>query len=116
MFLAPIYDLIFDKPCLRLSEESLVVLRPIGDWSMEQDGNYLHIYGCSSAPHILPMHVLDRLVLMEIVCQMAKFGSNSKLKEHKKGMFPAYPLMTIAFTLVYFATALVQADEWISTN
>jgi len=47
---------------------------------------------------------------------MAKFGSNSKLKEHKKGMFPAYPLMTIAFTLVYFATALVQADEWISTN
>lgn len=39
------------------------------------------------------------------------FGSNVKLKEHKKGLFPMYPLTIGAFTLLEFSIALVWEDE-----
>ena len=40
------------------------------------------VYGKTSAPHILPKHIMDILVLMEVAYQMAKFGDNYKLKEY----------------------------------
>lgn len=41
----------------------------------------------------------------------AKFGTNVRLKEHKKGLFPSYPLTIGTFTLADFGTALAQANE-----
>lgn len=108
---APLYELLFNLPCPRFLEESLQVLEPIGDCYVECDGNYLWTYGCTLTPYILPMHVLDRLVLMEIVYQTAKFGANVRLKEHKKGLFPSYPLTIGALTLADFAVALTEIEE-----
>ena len=111
VFLAPLYKLVFNKPCSIFVEESLQALDPLGDRYIERDGNYLWLYGCTSAPHILPKHVLDILVLMEVAYKTAKFGANVKLKEHKKGLFPTCPLTIGVFTLLDLTAALTHEDD-----
>ena len=110
VFLAPIYVLLFYKPCLILFKGNLVVLGLINSWYIEGDDNYIQIYKCTSSLHIFLNHILGRLVIMDASYQIIEFGSYIELKEHEKCILSTYPLTIRDFIMKYFFAILVKHD------
>jgi hypothetical protein len=68
-FMAPLYVMIYNQNPLRLSPKSMQVVKDIGDWYIGKYYTYVRIYGCASAPHLLPKYIPDKLVVREIAYQ-----------------------------------------------
>jgi hypothetical protein len=91
-FLARVYSLIFKKNYLRFSYAARKVISRIGHWYLEERSTYLRIFGATGAPHLLPAHVSNRLVLGEICYHTILQGFNASLVKDKKRAFIPYGL------------------------
>jgi hypothetical protein len=89
-FITWVHSLIFKEDCPRLFEEERRVISRIGHWYMEERNTYIIIFGATSAPHLLPTHVLDMLVLGEIFYQTILQGFNASLVKDEKRLFIPY--------------------------
>lgn len=108
-FMAPLHSLIFNKPAPRLSIEARNTIRSIGDWYIEEFYTYIRILGHTSAPHLLPKYVPDRLVLREIAYQTVVEGVTALLSSHSKKTWPKFPIKVGIFTLLNGPHALKEA-------
>jgi hypothetical protein len=66
-FLARVYFLIFRKECPRLSVAAKKMIEKVGHWYFEETSTYIRVFGATDAPHLLPVHVPDHLILGEIL-------------------------------------------------
>jgi hypothetical protein len=89
-FIARVYSLIFKQDFPRLSEATRKVISKIGHWYLEERNTYIRIFGALGAPHLLPTHVPDKLVLGEICYQTILQGFNASLVKDKKRIFIPY--------------------------
>jgi hypothetical protein len=62
----------------------------VGHWYLDERNTYIRVVGDTRAPHLLPMHVPDRLVVGEICYQTILQGYNSTLVKEKKRAFIPY--------------------------
>jgi hypothetical protein len=45
------------------------MISKVGHWYLDEHATYIRVFGATGAPHILPAHVPDRLVVGEICYQ-----------------------------------------------
>lgn len=110
-FFAPLYELIICKPCPRLSDKAIEVLQDIGDWYIDERSTYINIYGETKAPHTLPVHVPNRLVIREVAYKTAIHGFNAYLARHQKKLCPPYPISIDLYGLTYSAWARMEGEK-----
>jgi hypothetical protein len=65
-FIARVHFIIFRKECPRLSATAKKMISKVGHWYFEETSTYIRVFGATGAPHLLPVHVPDRLILGEI--------------------------------------------------
>jgi hypothetical protein len=54
-------------------------IKDIGDWYIGRCYTYIRIYGCASAPHLLPKYIPNKLMIREIAYQTVDVGITSLL-------------------------------------
>jgi hypothetical protein len=89
-FLARVYFIIFRKECPRLSVAAKKMIAKVGHWYFEETSTYIRVFKATSTPHLLVVHVLDRLILGEICYQTILQGYNASLVKDKKRAFIPY--------------------------
>jgi hypothetical protein len=89
-FIACIYFIIFKKECPRLSMVSKKIIAKVGHWYLDKNTTYIRVFRATGAPHLLPAHVPDRLVMGEICYQTILQGYNATLVKDKKWAFIPY--------------------------
>jgi hypothetical protein len=57
---------------------------------LEETTTYIRVFGATGAPHLLPTHVLDKLIVEEIYYQTILQGYNATLVKDKKREFIPY--------------------------
>jgi hypothetical protein len=62
----------------------------VGHWYLDDLDTYIKVFGAIGAPHILPVHVPDRIVVGEICYQTILQGYNATLVKDKKRVFIPY--------------------------
>jgi hypothetical protein len=62
----------------------------VGNWYLDKRDTYIRVLGATVASHILPTHVLDRLVVGTICYQTILQGYNATLIKGKKQTFIPY--------------------------
>jgi hypothetical protein len=65
-FIACIYFIIFKKECPMISTTAKKMIAKVGHQYLEEHTTYISVFGATRAPHLLPAHVLDWLILGEI--------------------------------------------------
>jgi hypothetical protein len=65
-FIARIHLIIFRKEFLRISAASKKMISKVGHWYFEETSTYIRLFRATSAPHLLPSHVLGHLILGDI--------------------------------------------------
>jgi hypothetical protein len=70
-----------------------------GHWYIDEHDTYIRVFGDTGAPHILPVHVPDRLVVGEICHKTILQGFNTNLVKDKNRAFTPY-IFHIGFYLV----------------
>jgi hypothetical protein len=86
-FIARIHFIIFKKECPRLSAAAKKMVAKVGHWYLDERSTYIRVFGATRAPHLLPAHVPDRLVVGEICYQTILQGYNATLVKDKKRGF-----------------------------
>jgi hypothetical protein len=66
------------------------MIENIGHWYLDERDSYIRIFGASRAPHLFPMHVLDRLVVGKNCYQTFLQGYTATLVKDKKHTFIPY--------------------------
>jgi hypothetical protein len=66
------------------------IISKIGHWYLDEHDTYIRVFEATGAPHILPSHVLDGLVVGEICYQTILQGYNATLVKEKKQAFIPY--------------------------
>jgi hypothetical protein len=66
------------------------VIAKVGHWYLDEHNTYIRVFGATGAPHLLPVHVPDRLVVGEICYQTILQGYNATLVKDKKKTFIPY--------------------------
>jgi hypothetical protein len=66
------------------------VISKIGHWYLDEHDTYIKVLRATGAPHLLPTHVLGRLVVGEICYQTIVQGYNATLVKDKKWAFIPY--------------------------
>jgi hypothetical protein len=89
-FIARVSSLIFKNYFPRLSEAARKVISKTGHWYLEERNTYIKIFVSLGAPHLLPAHVLDKLVLWEIYYHTILQGFDASLLKDKKRIFNPY--------------------------
>jgi hypothetical protein len=89
-FIAQIYFIPFNKECPRLSNTTKKTISKVGHWYLDERDTYIRVFGATRAPHILPTHVPDQLVVGEICYQTILQGYNVTLVKDKKQAFIPY--------------------------
>jgi hypothetical protein len=89
-FIDKIYFIIFRKECPRLSTATKKMIAEVGDKYFEETSTYIRVFEATGAPHLLPIHVPDRLILGEIFYQTILQGYNVSLVKDKKRDFIPY--------------------------
>jgi len=65
------------------------MISKVGDWYLDERDTYIRVFGATEAPHFLPVHVPDRLVVGEICYQNILQGYNATLvKDNKREFIP----------------------------
>jgi hypothetical protein len=89
-FIACIYFIIFKKEFPRLSMATNKMIAKVGHWYLDEHSTYIRVFGATKAPHLLPAHVPDRLVMGEICYQTILRGYNTTFVKDKKQAFIPY--------------------------
>jgi hypothetical protein len=89
-FIAHIYFILFKKECMRLSIAAKKVISKVGHWYLNERDTYIMVFRATGAPHLLPAHVTDQLVVGEICYQTILQGYNTTLVKDKKQAFIPY--------------------------
>jgi hypothetical protein len=66
------------------------MISKVGHWYLDEHDTYIRVFGAIGAPHILPAHVPDHLVVGEICYQTILQGYNATLVKGKKWVFIPY--------------------------
>jgi hypothetical protein len=89
-FIARIYFILFKKEFPRLSTMAKKMISKVGHWYLDEHDTYTKVFGATGAPHLLPAHVLDCLVVGKIFYQTILQGYNATLIKDKKQAFIPY--------------------------
>jgi hypothetical protein len=89
-FITHIYFIIFKKECPRLSTTTKTMRAKVVHLYLVERSTYIRVFGATEAPHILPSHVPDHLVMGEIYYQTILQSYNATLVKDKKRAFIAY--------------------------
>jgi len=89
-FIVRVHFLIFRKEFPRLSATAKNMISKVGHWYFEEIITYIRVFRATGAPHLLPIHVLDHLILGEICYQTILQGYNASLVKEKKREFIHY--------------------------
>jgi hypothetical protein len=89
-FITRIHFILFKKECPRLLTIAKKMISKVGQWYLDEKDTYIRVFKATRAPHILPVHVPDRLVVGEIYCQTILQGYNATLVKYKKRAFIPY--------------------------
>ena len=65
-FIAHIYFILFKKECLRLSIAAKNLISKVGHYYLDEHDTYINMFRATREPHLLVVHVSDRLVVGEI--------------------------------------------------
>jgi hypothetical protein len=89
-FIARVHFIIFRKECPRLSATTKKMISKVGHWYFKETSTYIRVFGATGAPHLLPVHVPDHLILGDICYQTILQGYNASLVKDKKRDFIPY--------------------------
>jgi hypothetical protein len=89
-FITHIYFIIFKKEFPRLSAAAKKMIAKVGHWYLDEHSTYIRVFGATRAPHLLPTHVPDWLVVGEICYHTILQGYNTTLVKDKKHAFIPY--------------------------
>jgi len=89
-FIALIYFILFKKEFPRLSAVTKKMISKVGHWYLDENNTYIKVFKATRAPHLLPTHVPDQLVVGEICYQTILQGYNATLVKEKKRAFIPY--------------------------
>jgi hypothetical protein len=89
-FIARIHFILFKKECRRLSVAAKEVISKFGHWYLDECDTYTRVFGATGAPHLLPAHIPDRLVVGGIFYQTILQGYNATMVKDKKWEFIPY--------------------------
>jgi hypothetical protein len=98
-FITRIHFIIFKKECPRLSAAAKKMVAKVGHWYLDEFSTYIRVFGATVAPHILPAHVPDQLIVGEICYHAILQGYNATLVKEKKQAFIPYGFQ-VGFYLV----------------
>jgi hypothetical protein len=76
-FIVHIHFILFKKECPRLLVAGKKVIAKVGHWYLDERDTYIRVFGATAAPHLLPAHVPNRLVVGEICYQTILQGYNT---------------------------------------
>jgi hypothetical protein len=62
----------------------------VGHWYLEETTTYIRLFGAMDTQHLIPTHVLDRVIVGEICSQTILQGYNATLVKDKKRAFIPY--------------------------
>jgi hypothetical protein len=79
----------------------------VGHWYFEETNTYIKVFGAIGMPHLLPIHVPDRLIVGEICYQIILQGYNATLVKDKKRAFIPYGFH-IRFYMVKYTAHMKQ--------
>jgi hypothetical protein len=65
-FISRKYFIIFRKEFPRLSVAAKKMIAKVGHWYFEETNTYIRVFGTTSAPHLLLIHVPYHLILGDI--------------------------------------------------
>jgi hypothetical protein len=63
------------------------MISKVGHWYLEETTTYIRVFGATGTPHVIPIHVSDRLIVGEIHYQTILQGYNATLVKDKKREF-----------------------------
>jgi hypothetical protein len=89
-FIARIYFILFKKECPRLSVAAKKMIAKVGHWYLDEHSTYIRVFWATGAPHLLPTHVPDWLVMGEICYPTILQSYNATLVKDKKWAFIPY--------------------------
>ncbi len=101
----------FYKRAPRPFEEAKIDFIPIGRWFGEEIFTYVRFDGSLAPPHVLPLHVPDKLLAREISYQIVGDGSTKTLKKAKKYLWPSFPIQCGVYALHDFKHASLEIDN-----
>lgn len=108
----PLYKMLYDKDPLRCSPESEVDILPVARWFGRELYTYVRVFTSSSTPHVLPLHIPNKLLAREISYQTCgKGGLTKDLKDKKKAIWPQFPVSCGAFSLFYVGHAFTEVKN-----
>jgi hypothetical protein len=88
-FIDRVHFIIFRKEFPRLTAEAKNMVSKVGHWYFEETNTYIKVFRATGAPHLLPIHVLDQLIVGEICYQTILQGYNATLlKERRELLYP----------------------------
>jgi hypothetical protein len=64
------------------------MISKVGHWHLDEHDTYIRVF--EGAPHLLPVHVSERLVVVDICYQTILQGYNATLVKDKKWVFIPY--------------------------
>jgi hypothetical protein len=102
-FIARVYFILFKKECPSLTAEAKKMISKVGHWYLEEATTYIRVFGATSAPHLLPTHVPDWLIVGEICYQTILQGYNATLVKDKKREFIPYDFHVGFYMVKYIA-------------
>jgi hypothetical protein len=89
-FITCIHFIIFKKECPSLLIVAKKMISKVGHWYLDERDTYIRVFGATRAPHLLHVHVPDRLVVGEVYYQTILQGYNATLVKDKKQAFIPY--------------------------
>jgi hypothetical protein len=66
------------------------MISKVDHWYLDEHDTYIRVFEATRAPHLLPTHVPDRLVVVEICYHTILQGYNATLVKDKKRAFIPY--------------------------
>jgi hypothetical protein len=83
-FIVRIFFIIFKREFSRLFVATKKMILKLGHWYLDEHTTYIRVFGATRAPHFLPSHIPDRLIIGEICYQTILQGYNATLVKDKK--------------------------------
>jgi hypothetical protein len=98
-----IYFSIFKKECPRLSVAAKKMISKVGHEYLHEHTTYIRVFRATRAPHFLPAHVPDQLIIGEICYHTILQGYNTTLVKDKKRAFIPYSFHVGFYIIKYNA-------------
>jgi len=110
-FMAPLYEILYNKPCPRITKEETDVLVHLSTRYLMDTYTHIMVYRATTPPHLLPKCVPNKLVLAEISYQTILCGFNSFLvKGIVKRLFIPYNFSIVHYRFTNYVHARSEAS------